>query len=126
MSEAKEIKRPKAKGSATPYAERRKAVRKAVEADVQLRAPGRRLANVKLLDLSTHGCKIAIDDKPVATGQFVAIHLPDAEPSLAVVRWVEAGNAGLEFAQPIPEALADAIAAAEPPKSAGRKPAAKA
>jgi hypothetical protein len=126
MSRVGEAKRPQARRAEAAHHERRKAVRKAVQADVQLRAPGRRLANVKLVDLSTHGCQIAIDDKPVCAGQFVAIHLPDAEPSLAVIRWVQAGKAGLEFAQPIPEALADAIAAAGPPATARSKSATKA
>lgn len=90
--------------------ERRREPRYPTNCPVCLYTGGARLGAVWLVDVSPHGCCIHSPDLEIRAGVFVALGargtLPAAaEPPLleAIVRWVRANAAGLEFLHSVPD-----------------------
>lgn len=61
--------------------------------------------SVVLEDLTTDGCRIADPNRTLAQGQRVQIVVVRGAPHRAEVCWWRKGEAGLEFAQPLPDDL---------------------
>lgn len=58
-------------------------------------------AEVRLADVSTHGCSIRSDAAWLRVGAFVSIGFGET-PLRAVVRWIRDDAAGMEFLWPVP------------------------
>ncbi|MDF8333385.1 PilZ domain-containing protein [Novosphingobium cyanobacteriorum] len=62
-----------------------------------------------IVDLSQHGCRLAGLARPLLVGAPITI-APAGQPTLtAWVRWCVGGEAGLEFARPLPAGLAETM-----------------
>jgi hypothetical protein len=80
------------------FAERRSDARRTGIASRARIAFRGRQHEVPLLNLSRRGCMIGADIG-AAAGDRIAIQFPDCNPLHATVRWSEAGQTGIEFAQ---------------------------
>ena len=82
--------------------ERRKVSRYPTEVTALLRAASGDQAEVRIADVSTHGCSVRGEAAWLRVGIFLSIGF-DEEPGLqAVVRWIRDGSAGMEFLRPVP------------------------
>jgi hypothetical protein len=86
----------------------RKVERLPLQVEVIVRQSGRRGRPLEVSDLSRFGCCLTFEDQPFE-GEWVWIALPGLAPIEARVRWVEARRAGVEFVQPIYEAVFDLL-----------------
>jgi hypothetical protein len=84
------------------------AARTAVPGEVGLRAQGRTQYRVRVLDLSTDGCKVELVERP-AEGERVLVKFDGLEPLESEVCWVEGFTAGLKFARPMHPAVFDLL-----------------
>jgi hypothetical protein len=82
--------------------ERRKASRYPAEVTATLLSAGGAIAEVRLADVSTHGCNVKGDVEWMRAGAFVSIGFEDEPPLGAIVRWTRDGAAGMEFLKPVP------------------------
>jgi hypothetical protein len=82
--------------------ERRKTSRYPAEVTATLRSASGAMADVRLADVSTHGCNVKGDVSWMRTGAFVSIGFEDEPPLGAIVRWARDGAAGMEFLKPVP------------------------
>lgn len=83
-----------------PPSEMRKVPRRAVNLAAVLREQGATTIEVDVLDLSTHGCRIA-GAGALEPQTHVWLKLPGMEALFARIVWVEDGCAGCEFNSPI-------------------------
>ena len=83
-----------------PVPDGRKAERRLVNLAARLRDPGASVAEIEVLNLSTHGFA-AQGEFALEPGAHVWLKLPGLEPQNSRVAWVEAGKAGFEFATPL-------------------------
>lgn len=83
-----------------PVPNGRKAERRLVNLAARLRDPGASVAEVEVLNLSTHGFA-AQGTFALEPGAYVWLKLPGLEPQNSRVVWVEADKAGFEFATPL-------------------------
>jgi hypothetical protein len=87
-------------GAVLDGAERRTAERQPVEIEAKLRELGNTGNEARVLNLSETGF-MAETTADFAVGARVWLMLPGRNRANAVVRWVEAGRIGAEFAEPI-------------------------
>lgn len=92
----------KSLGKAVRLAERR-----ALNATVQFRK-GTVRTNVKILDISTHGVRIAAIQL-LRIGDICWIRLPELEPQQATVVWADEFVVGCKFARPLHPSVLDNI-----------------
>ena len=65
---------------------------------------------LKIEDASIHGCRIALGNEQLQSGQFVKIVIASSRPIPAIVRWSSQGYAGLEFSRAVaPDEIADLL-----------------
>jgi hypothetical protein len=83
-----------------PLHDGRSAERRIVNLAARLREPGARIVDADVVDLSTDGYK-AVTELDLEVGANVWLKLPGLEPQNSRVVWVEAGNAGFQFATPL-------------------------
>ena len=98
-----------------PVPEGRKAERRLVNLAARLRDPGASVAEIEVLDLSTHGFS-AQGSFALEPGAFVWLKLPGLEPQNCRVVWVEESKAGFEFVTPLHPATIELLV------EANRKP----
>jgi hypothetical protein len=83
-------------------AERRREPRVAAHYQATLQFTQDDSADVQLADISMHGCCVKTEADGLRVGRFVSIGIDDEPMLQAVIRWVRAGSAGMEFLRPIP------------------------
>lgn len=88
--------------------EQRRVKRASAKAPAAFRPRGRSRLGVALVDLSSLGCRIEIEDR-ILVGSFAWIILPTLESWYTRIAWVEGKTAGLDFDQPLHPAVADMI-----------------
>lgn len=87
---------------AVPRPERRRISRTPAEVNALLQSAHGDEAEVRLADVSSHGCNVKGDFSWLRTGSFVSIGFGE-EPALrAIVRWRRGDAAGMEFLRPVP------------------------
>ena len=77
-------------------------------AEISLRRPGRPSFQVRICDISTHGCRCEFVDRPAA-GEKVVVKLEGLEPLAASTRWVDPPLTGVKFDRPIHPAVFDLL-----------------
>ena len=88
--------------------ERRRAPRAALRLNATIREPGRSRAGVKVIDISTHGCRIeAISG--ATTDSWVLLTVAGLETQYSRVAWSCHEFAGLEFATPLADTVLDRL-----------------
>ena len=89
--------------------ERRRTPRLAISLSASLRERGRSAFSVRLVDISTTGCRIELwSDLPADS--WVWLKLPGLEPRYSRLAWCRGGFAGVEFEAPLHEAVVDVLA----------------
>jgi hypothetical protein len=78
--------------------------------DVSLRAAGKNSYRVRVLDLSTDGCKVELVDVP-RTGDRMRVKFEGIETLDAEVCWVEGHTAGLRFEHHLHPGVLDLLTA---------------
>lgn len=91
--------------------ERRRAARTALHLDATLR-DGNRKAPARVIDLSTHGCRIACSTV-VADDSWVWLNLPGLEGQRSRVVWHCEEFIGLEFETPLSQPVFDRLLQAQ-------------
>lgn len=86
----------------------RRVDRTSITADVNLRTLSRNNYRVRVLDLSTDGCKVELVERPSA-GDYVSIKFEGLDTLEAEVSWVEGHMAGLKFKHRIHPAVLDLL-----------------
>lgn len=86
----------------------RRASRMDVPASIGLKLLGRSTFRVRLFDLSTHGCKVELVERP-SKGDVMLVKFDGLETMDAQVAWVEGHVAGLKFVNPIHPAVLDLL-----------------
>ena len=79
-----------------------------IGADVKLRTLGRNNYHVRVLDLSTDGCRVELVERP-SVGDNVSVKFEGLDTLEADVRWVEDHMAGLLFKNRIHPAVLDLL-----------------
>jgi hypothetical protein len=87
--------------------ERRRAARAALHIDATMR-DGNRKAPARVLDISTHGCRVACSTV-VADDSMVWLSLPGLEGQRSRVAWHCEEFIGLEFETPLNDAVLDRL-----------------
>jgi len=88
--------------------ERRRAPRAALRLNAAIREPGRSRVGIRIIDISTHGCRIeASSGAPVEA--WVLLSIVGLESQYCRIAWRAHEFAGLEFASPISEAVLDRL-----------------
>jgi hypothetical protein len=88
----------------------RAAERVALNAEVVMRRLGKVNYRVRTFDLSSHGCKVALIDKP-RIGEHLLLKFDGLDTMDSEVVWVEEFVAGLRFERPIHPAVFDLLVA---------------
>lgn len=83
-------------------ANRRRSPRAIVEVEATVISSRGESANMTIANVSIHGCNINGAADWLRLGGFVAVQLNEGEPMNAIVRWVRAESAGLEFLRSVP------------------------
>ena len=98
------------KSGAEPAKQQRKRIsaRTSLSADVILRRLGKANFRVNVTDLSPHGCKVELVDRP-SVGEHVLVKFDRLELLEAEVCWVESFQAGLRFEHSIHPAVFDLL-----------------
>jgi hypothetical protein len=78
--------------------------RVSLTAEVRLRRLGKANFRVGLFDVSPHGCKVELVERP-ALGEHLLVKFAELEPLQAEVCWVEDFCAGLRFVKPMHPAV---------------------
>jgi hypothetical protein len=79
-----------------------------VQGEIGLRAPGRTQYRIRVLDLSTDGCKVELVERP-SVGDKMLAKFDGLEVLDAEVCWVEGHVAGLMFDRPVHPAVLDLL-----------------
>jgi hypothetical protein len=88
--------------------ERRRAPRNALRLNATIREPGRSRTGAKVIDISTHGCRI--EALPGATtDSWVLLSIAGLETQYCRVVWSCHEFAGVEFANPLAEPVLDRL-----------------
>jgi len=88
--------------------DRRRAPRAALRLSATIREPGRSRVGVRIIDMSTHGCRIeASSGAPVEA--WVLLSVAGLESQYCRIVWRAHEFAGLEFASPIADAVLDRL-----------------
>ena len=88
--------------------ERRRAPRAALRLSATIREPGRSRVGVRVIDMSTHGCRIEASSGAPAEA-WVLLSVAGLESQYCRIVWRAHEFAGLEFASPIAEAVLDRL-----------------
>lgn len=88
--------------------ERRRVHRAALKLNATIREPGRSRVGVRLIDISTHGCRIETTSG-FAPESWVLLSIAGLETQYCRIAWACEEFAGLEFATPLAEAILDAL-----------------
>ncbi|HEU0310626.1 MAG TPA: PilZ domain-containing protein [Sphingomicrobium sp.] len=88
--------------------ERRRAPRAALRLNASIREPGRSRVGVRVIDISTHGCRIEATSG-AAPEAWVLLSIAGLESQYCRIVWRAHEFAGLEFASPISEAVLDRL-----------------
>lgn len=88
--------------------ERRRANRAALRLSATMREPGRGRVAVRLIDISTHGCRIEATSGANADS-WVLLSIAGLETQYCRIVWHCQEFAGLEFATPLAEAVLDRL-----------------
>ena len=88
--------------------ERRRAPRAALRLNATIREPGRSRVGVRIIDMSTHGCRIEASSGAPAEA-WVLLSVAGLESQYCRIVWRAHEFAGLEFASPIAEAVLDRL-----------------
>jgi hypothetical protein len=88
--------------------ERRRAPRAGLRLSATIREPGRSRVGVKVIDISTHGCRIEATSGANAD-TWVLLGISGLETQYCRVVWRAHEFAGLEFATPLNEAVFDRL-----------------
>jgi hypothetical protein len=88
--------------------ERRRAPRAALRLSASIREPGRSRVNAKLIDISTHGCRIEATSGASAD-TWVMLSIVGLETQYCRIVWRCHEFAGVEFATPLAEAVLDRL-----------------
>lgn len=90
--------------------ERRRVQRIGLCLEASAREPGRSRVPVRVIDISTHGCRIELFNGSLAD-DALWLGLANLQPQLCRIAWHREGFAGLEFGTPISEAVLDTLLA---------------
>jgi PilZ domain-containing protein len=90
--------------------ERRRAERAGLRLSATIREPGRSRVGVRVIDISTHGCRIEATSGASADA-WVLLSIAGLETQYCRVVWRAHEFAGLEFATPLNEAVFDRLLA---------------
>lgn len=88
--------------------DRRRVERMALSLSASIREPGRGRISVRLLDVSTHGCRIEAASGP-NPDSWVLLSIGGLETQYCRVVWVCQEFAGLEFESPLAEAVLERL-----------------
>lgn len=88
--------------------ERRRAPRAGLRLSATIREPGRSRVGVKVIDISTHGCRIEAQSGASAD-TWVLLSIAGLETQYCRVVWRAHEFAGLEFATPLAEPVFDRL-----------------
>ena len=89
-------------------ADRRRAPRAALRLTATIREPGRSRTQVRVIDMSTHGCRIEATSGP-SVDTWVLLSIGGLDTQYCRVVWQVHEFAGLEFAAPISEAVLERL-----------------
>jgi len=84
--------------------DRRRAARAGLRLSATIREPGRSRVGVRVIDISTHGCRIEATSSPSADA-WVLLSIAGLETQYCRIVWRAHEFAGLEFATPLNEAV---------------------
>lgn len=88
--------------------ERRRAPRSALRLNATIREPGRSRMGARIIDISTHGCRI--EALPGATADsYILLSIAGLDTQYSRVVWSCHEFAGVEFAAPLSEAVLDRL-----------------
>ncbi|HVE00625.1 MAG TPA: PilZ domain-containing protein [Sphingomicrobium sp.] len=88
--------------------ERRRAPRAALRLSATIREPGRSRTGAKLIDISTHGCRIEATSGASADA-WIMLSIAGLESQYCRVVWRCHEFAGIEFATPLAEAVLEKL-----------------
>lgn len=88
--------------------ERRRVPRAALRLNATIREPGRSRAGVKVIDISTHGCRIECTSG-VGDDSWIWLSIAGLETQYCRVVWHCQEYLGLEFAKPLAEPVFDKL-----------------
>jgi hypothetical protein len=88
--------------------DRRRAPRAALRLNATIREPGRSRVGVRVIDISTHGCRIEATSG-ASPEQWVLLSIAGLETQYCRVVWQCHEFAGLEFATPLAEVVLDRL-----------------
>jgi len=88
--------------------ERRRAPRAALRLNASIREPGRSRTGAKLIDISTHGCRIETTNG-ATTDSWILLTIAGLETQYCRIVWSSHEFAGVEFAAPIAEAVLERL-----------------
>lgn len=89
----------------------RRSARTSVRVAVEVRQPGNPKYRVLVHDLSSHGCKLDLVERP-KLDQTILIKFIGLEPLESLVCWVDGFTAGVEFKKPLHPAVFSMLVAA--------------
>jgi hypothetical protein len=91
-----------------PETDRRRAPRNALRLNATIREPGRSRTGARVIDISTHGCRI--EALPGASAEsWILLSIAGLETQYCRVVWSCHEFAGVEFANPLSEAVLDRL-----------------
>ncbi len=98
--------------------------RQRVSLEARCRAADREIQDVLVMDLGQNGCRLLGVAAGVTKNDPLQLWLGDAGPFAARLCWAKRGSLGVEFEEPLEEALVSRLAeaAAEPNVIAMRRP----
>ena len=88
--------------------DRRRAPRAALRLSATIREPGRSRTQVRVIDMSTHGCRIEATSGP-SVDTWVLLSIGGLDTQYCRVVWQVHEFAGLEFAAPISDAVLERL-----------------
>jgi len=88
--------------------ERRRAPRTALRLSASIREPGRGRVSAKLIDISTHGCRIEATSGASAD-TWIMLNIAGLETQYSRIVWRCHEFAGIEFSTPLAEAVLDQL-----------------
>ena len=100
----------KAKAAPVDQPDRRRAPRAGLRLSATIREPGRSRVGVRVIDISTHGCRIEAQSG-VSADAWVLLSIAGLETQYCRVVWRAHEFAGIEFATPLNEAVFERLLA---------------
>ena len=97
---------------AEDQADRRRAPRAALRLNATIREPGRSRTQVRVIDMSTHGCRVEAANGPSAD-TWVLLSIAGLDTQYCRVVWQVHEFAGLEFATPLADAVLERLLAGQ-------------